>query len=76
MQPRYGKNHCIISELGPGTINVEVLFQQNMLPAQKFTIDVPENSARGFLLDKQGSGYALYDLQTRKYMEPNEKGKN
>ena len=75
MMPRYGKNHCIISELGPGTIDIEVLFQQNSLPPRKFTIDVPENGALGFLLDKQGSGFALYDLQTRKYLMPNDETK-
>ncbi len=75
MLPRYGKDYCIISELGPGPINIEILFQLNEYPAQKFTIDVPEKGSRGFLLDKQGSGYALYDLQSKKYLPPNKNEK-
>lgn len=70
MQPRYGKNHCIIAELDPGTIHIEILFQQRILPSQKFTIQVPEHGCRGFLLNKQGSSYALYDLQQKKYLAP------
>ena len=69
MQPRYGKNHCIIAELAPGTVDVEVLFQQNIYPAEKFRIEVPENGI-GLLLNKRDNGYVLYDLQTKKYLEP------
>jgi hypothetical protein len=69
MQPRYGKNYCIIPQLKAGKVNIEILFQQNILPPQSFTIDVPENGYRGFLLDKQKEGYALYDLQTKKYLD-------
>ncbi len=75
MQPRYGKNYCIISELTPGTVNIEILFQQNVYPAEKFTIVVPENGARGFLLDKHKDGYALYDLQKKDYIMPGEVAK-
>jgi hypothetical protein len=71
MQPRYGKNHCIISELRPGPIQIEVLFQQRVLPSQKFTIQVPENGYRGLLLNKQADTFALYDLQQKKYLGPN-----
>ena len=70
MQPRYGKNYCIISELTPGTVNIEILFQQNVYPSEKFTIEVPANGARGFLLDKHKDGYALYDLQKKDYIMP------
>ncbi len=70
MQPRYGKNYCIVSSLGAGTANIEILFQQNAFPAEKFTIEVGENDARGFLLDKQGQGFALYDLQKKNYLAP------
>lgn len=72
MQPRYGKNHCIISSLKAGQVAIEVLFQQNGFPAEKFTIDVPENGSRGFLLDRQGDGFALYDLKTKSYIKPEE----
>ena len=69
MMPRYGKNYCILSELGPGPIHIEIMFQQNVFPPQKFTIQVPENGYRGFLLNKQDKGFALYDLQQKKYLE-------
>ena len=68
MLPRYGKNYCIISELSPRPIYIEILFQQNVLPSQKFTIQVPENGCRGLLLNRQGNGYVLYDLQQKKYL--------
>ncbi len=70
MLPRYGKNYCIISELKPGPVNMEILFQQHEFPREKFTLQVPENGSRGFLLDKRGSGFALYDLETKKYLMP------
>src|ERR1700756_3131661 len=70
MMPRYGKNYCILSELSPGLKHIEILFQQNVFPAQKFTIEVPENGYRGFLLNKQEHGFVLYDLQQKKYLDP------
>ena len=71
MMPRYGKNYCILSELSPGPIHIEILFQQRVFPAQKFTINVPENGYRGFVLNKQEHGFVLYDLQQKKYLGPN-----
>lgn len=68
MMPRYGKDYCILSELSGGTIHIEVLFQQHAFPPQKFTVKVPEAGYRGFLLNKQGSSFALYDLQQKKYL--------
>lgn len=69
MQPRYGKNYCIVSSLTAGAVNIEILFQQNAYPPEQFTIDIGENDARGFLLDKKGGGFALYDLQKKNYLE-------
>src|ERR1035437_9037516 len=60
MMPRYGKNYCIVSELNPGPIHIEILFQQHALPPEKFTIQAPENGYRGFLLNKQEQGFGLY----------------
>jgi len=68
MQPRYGKNYCIISQLAPGPINIEVLFQQNMYPPQKFTIKVPDNSYREFLLTRKGDAFSLYDIRQQFYL--------
>jgi len=70
MQPRYGKNYCIISELRPGPVNIEILFQQHEFQPERFTIQVPANGSRGFLLDKRGAAFALYDLQAKKYLMP------
>ncbi len=72
MMPRYGKNYCILSELVPGPIHIEILFQQRMFPPKKFTIDVPENGYRGFLINKKEQGFDLYDLQQKSYLEPEE----
>ncbi len=69
MMPRYGKNYCIISELAPGPINIEVLFQQNVFPPQKFVINVPENGFRGFLLMKKGGSFSLYDIHRQFYIQ-------
>lgn len=68
MQPRYGKNYSIISKLAPGAINVEILFQQNIYPPQKFVIRVPENGYRGFILSQKGNNFSLYDIQQRFYL--------
>lgn len=68
MLPRYGKNYNIISQLAPGPITIQVLFQQNVFPPQKFTIQVPENGYRGFLLMRKGDAFSLYDLQQQFYL--------
>lgn len=68
MLPRYGKNYCVISELNPGPIHIEILFQQRAFPSQKFTIQVPSDGYRGFLLAKRDDGFALYDLQQKTYL--------
>lgn len=64
MVPRLGKNYCIISNLDAGVTNIEVLFQQNKYPAQKFAVKVPAGGNRGFLLQKVNDRqFALYDIQ-------------
>jgi hypothetical protein len=72
MMPRYGKNYCILSELAPGPIHIEILFQQKVFPSQEFTINVPENGSRGFLLSRQGDGFGLYDIRQKKYITTND----
>jgi hypothetical protein len=69
MMPRYGKNYNIISCLSGGPVEIEILFEQNKLPPQKFTVDVPEHGERAFLLNKNGAFYALYDLRQKKYVD-------
>jgi len=72
MMPRYGKNYCILSELKAGPVHIEILFQQNIYPSQKFTIMVPEGGYRGFLLDRKDSSFVLYDLQQKRYLASGE----
>ena len=72
MMPRYGKNYCILSELSPGLIHIEILFQQHAFHPKKFTIRVPENGYRGFMLYKQDTTFVLYDLLAKKYLGTNE----
>lgn len=73
MLPRYGKNYNIIPQLAPGPINIQILFQQNIFPPQRFTIMVPENGFRGFLLLKKGDAFTLYDIQQQFYLQPGNK---
>ncbi len=68
MMPRYGKNYNILSELKAGPIQIEILFEQHKYPPQKFTIMVPENGYRGLLLEKQETGFVLYDLLQKRYL--------
>lgn len=69
MQPRLGKNYCIIPNLAAGVTHLEILFQQNAYPAQKFSVNVPEGGGRGFLLQKVNDRqFALYDMQQGHYL--------
>ena len=68
MQPRYGTNYSILSRLAPGNINIEILFQQNKFPAQKFALKVPEGGARSLLLVKKDNIFLLYDLRQNFYI--------
>src|SRR5690348_10598532 len=64
MMPRLGKNYCILPNLDAGVTNIEILFQQNLFPPQKFTVKIPEGGSRGFLLKKVNEKqFALYDIQ-------------
>lgn len=68
MMERYGKNYSILPQMAPGPANIEILFQQNTIPSQKFTILVPESGSRGFMIAKKDGKYALYDLQQHFYL--------
>ncbi|WP_190277326.1 DUF4476 domain-containing protein [Taibaiella lutea] len=64
MMPRLGKNYCILPNLDAGVTNIEILFQQNLFPPQKFVVKIPEGGSRGFLLKKiNDRQFALYDMQ-------------
>src|SRR5690606_6184815 len=76
MLPRFGKNYSIIPQLAPGPVNIQVLFQQNMYPAQRFTIMVPEDGFRGFLLLQKNGTFALYDMHQQFYLYPGNKAED
>ncbi len=73
MQPRYGKNYCIIPKLQAGPLEIEILYQQNAYAPQTYTFTVPENSQRGFLLARKDTAYALYDIDAKNYLYPTKK---
>ncbi len=68
MQPRYGTNYSILSRLAPGPANIEILFQQNKFPVQKFALQVPAGGARSLLLVRKEAIFLLYDLQQGFYI--------
>ncbi|MEO6832853.1 MAG: DUF4476 domain-containing protein, partial [Chitinophagaceae bacterium] len=51
-----------------GPAHIEILFQQNAFPPQKFTILMPQSGSRGFLLTHQADTWMLYDLQQGFYL--------
>ncbi|MDI9320903.1 MAG: DUF4476 domain-containing protein [Phycisphaerales bacterium] len=71
MMPRYGKNYALISRLAPGPVSIEILFQQNEFPPLQFSILVPENGKRAFVLQKKVEGFSLYDVEQNFYLKPN-----
>lgn len=76
MLPRYGKNYCIIPQLAPGIIHIKVLFQQHAYPVHDFTIVVPEEGARGFLLMRKGNEFSLFDIQQQFYLQSGNKAED
>jgi len=68
--PRYGKNYCIVPDLLAGVHEVEILFQQNLFPPQKFSVRMPEGGERGFLVVEKSGAISLYDLQQGFYLTP------
>lgn len=70
MQQRYSKYYCIAPRLAPGKTEVEILFQQNAWPAQKFAIEVPASGKCGFILNRDGDSFYLYDLATKNKIAP------
>lgn len=69
MQARYSKDFVILNGLASGPLHLEVLFQQNAYPAQKFILNIPESGQRAFILKKVDNGqFALYDLNSGHYV--------
>lgn len=75
MQQRYSKYYCIAPRLQPGKTDVEILFQQNAWPAQQFTINVPASGKCGFILNRDGDNFYLYDLETKNKITPRKEDK-
>jgi hypothetical protein len=70
MAPRYGKNYALLSRLAPGPLNIDILFQQNEYPPLHFTVMVPENGQRAFMVNKKGDNFTLYDLEQHFDLKP------
>jgi hypothetical protein len=71
MLPRYNKNFAILSELAPGEAEIEILFQQNVYPSQKFSIKIPEAGKRAFILTQKNDNFSLYDIEQNFYLNAN-----
>lgn len=71
MMPRSSKNYALLSKLAPGPANIEILFQQNIYPATKFSILIPPNSKRAFIVQYKDSMVQLYDIEQGFFLKAN-----
>ncbi len=75
MCPRYGKNYSLITGLGEGNTQIEILFQQRTYPSVFYTITIHNGDARALYLQKQGENFILKDLKTGYIFTPDKKDK-
>ncbi|GEM_PF-1406650 len=69
MMERYSKNYVVLGNLASGPLNLEILFQQNKYPNQKFVLNIPPSSQRSLVLKKiDQNQFALYDLNYGIYL--------
>ena len=69
MQSRLSKHYFIINQLAAGPTNIEIQFQKNEYPAQKFLINVPASGERSFMLKKvNAQTFSLFDLDQNRYL--------
>lgn len=69
MMERYSKNYVVLGNLASGPLNLEILFQQNKYPNQKFVLNIPPSSQRSLVLKKiDQNRFALYDLNYGIYL--------
>ncbi|RYD97409.1 MAG: DUF4476 domain-containing protein [Sphingobacteriales bacterium] len=69
MMERYSKNYVVLGNLASGPLNLEILFQQNKYPNQKFVLNIPPSSQRSLVLKKTDQNqFALYDLNYGIYL--------
>lgn len=69
MLPRLGKNYALISQLAPGPMHIEVLFQQNEYEPASFHILVPENGKRAFVISRKDNQTLLFDVEQNFYLK-------
>lgn len=63
MMERYSKHYFILNRLASGPLHLEILFQQNKYPAQKFVLNIAPSVQRALVLQRVGENqFALYDL--------------
>lgn len=69
MLPRLHQHHFIVPNLDAGSVNLEILFQQNKYPAHHFVVNVPQGKPRGLSLIKLAKdSFALRDLQSGRWL--------
>lgn len=69
MMERYSKNYVVLGNLASGPLNLEILFQQNKYPNQKFVLNILPSSQRSLVLKKiDQNKFALYDLNYGIYL--------
>ncbi|RQO31279.1 hypothetical protein DBR32_04740 [Taibaiella sp. KBW10] len=74
MQARYSKDFAILNGLAAGPLHLEVLFQQNAYPAQKFILNIAPSGQRSLVLKKlNNTQFALYDLNNGHYINAGNK---
>ncbi|HTO17451.1 MAG TPA: DUF4476 domain-containing protein [Edaphocola sp.] len=74
MMPRYSKNYSILHNLAAGPLNIEVQFQQNKYPSQKFILNIQPSAQRSFVLNRVSeTKFSLYDLNYEFYLQSGNK---
>ena len=69
MMERYSKNYVVLGNLASGPLNLEILFQQNKYPNQKFVLNIQPSGQRSLVLKKiDQNKFALYDLNYGIYL--------
>lgn len=74
MMERYSKYYVILNSLASGPLHLEILFQQNQYPAQKFILNVAPSAQRSLVLQKDSDNkFALYDVNYGIYLQAGNK---
>jgi hypothetical protein len=74
MMERFSKHYVILNNLASGPLHLEILFQQNQYPAQKFVLNVAPSAQRSLVLQKvSDQKFALYDVNYGIYLQEGNK---